>query len=305
MYDTVIIGSGPAGLSASIYAKREMLNFVILEKDFMGIGRIAESERVDNYLGLFGESGYNLGEKFRSHAENLGVEILETEVVNIIEKENYFLIECEDKTFIETRTIIYCTGACHKILDIKGEKNFIGKGVSYCAVCDAAFYENSVVAVIGGGDTALQDALILSRTADKVYLLHRRDKFRANKILVSKVKNALNIEILYNSTPIEIKGKISVEKLIINRNGNKDILNINGIFVAIGSYPNSKLLKDIVKLDDSGYILADETGKTSHNGIFVAGDVRTKDLRQVVTAVSDGANCVNSVEKYLLDWKKE
>lgn len=299
MYDTVIIGSGPAGLSAAVYAKRAQLDSVLIEKQYMGTGQIAESERVDNYLGLYGESGFDLGEKFRSHAVSLGVEFIENEVVKIVPEDNFYNIAFSDNSGIKTKTIIYAAGANPRKLCIKGESEFTGKGVSYCAVCDGAFYKNKTVAVVGGGDTALQDAILLSKVADTVYLVHRRDEFRANKTLQKTVKEMQNIKLVLNSVPEEIIGDKKVSAVKILHSGNEEILNVDGIFIAVGTVPNSSLLKSIVKLDDKGYVAANEDGITSANGIFAAGDVRTKKLRQVATAVSDGANCVQSVEEYL------
>lgn len=299
MYDTVIIGSGPAGLSAAVYAKRAQLDSVLIEKQYLGTGQIAESERVDNYLGLYGESGFDLGEKFRSHAVSLGVEFIENEVVKIVHEDNFYNIAFSDNSGIKTKTIIYAAGANPRKLCIKGESEFTGKGVSYCAVCDGAFYKNKTVAVFGGGDTALQDAILLSKVADTVYLVHRRDEFRANKTLQKTVKETQNIKLVLNSVPEEIIGDKKVSAVKILHSGNEEILNVDGIFIAVGTVPNSSLLKSIVKLDDKGYVAANEDGITSANGIFAAGDVRTKKLRQVATAVSDGANCVQSVEEYL------
>lgn len=299
MYDTVIIGSGPAGLSAAVYAKRAQLESVVIEKQYMGTGQIAESERVDNYLGLYGESGFDLGEKFRSHAVSLGVEFIENEVIKIVPEGNFYNIAFPDDSGIKTKTIIYAAGADPRKLCIKGESKFTGKGVSYCAVCDGAFYKNKTVAVFGGGDTALQDAILLSKVAEVVYLVHRRDEFRANKTLQKTVKETQNIKLVLNSVPEEIIGDKKVSAVKILRSGNEEILNVDGIFIAVGTVPNSSLLKNIVNLDDKGYVAANEDGATSANGIFAAGDVRTKKLRQVATAVSDGANCVQSVEEYL------
>lgn len=300
MYDIVIIGSGPAGLSASVYAKREKLQSIVIEKEFMGTGQIAESDRVDNYIGLYGESGYDLGEKFRDHALKLGTEFVEGKVESILEHDNHYNLKLSNGENIETKTIILATGTSRRKLGIKGEKEFIGKGVTYCAICDGAFYKDLPVAVVGGGDTALQDALLLSKIASNVYLIHRRDEFRGNKILSEKVKNTENIELVLSSTPKEIVGDKQVEKIIVTKNNSDKEIIVSGVFVAVGSVPNSDLLKNLVKLDDNGYVVASEEGITSAKGIFVAGDVRTKRLRQVVTAVSDGANAVMSAEDYLL-----
>ncbi|MBQ8296561.1 MAG: FAD-dependent oxidoreductase [Ruminococcus sp.] len=299
MYDTIIIGSGPAGLSAAVYARRAALNAIVIEKDYCGTGQIAESERVDNYLGLYGESGFDMGEKFRAHAEALGTEFVEGEVSGIIPEDDGYKIELSDGNSLSTKTIVYATGASHRRLDIKGEAELSGRGVSYCAVCDGAFYKDKTAAVIGGGDTALGDALFLSKIAEKVYLIHRREQFRANKTLQEKVLNAENIEIITNAVPTEIIGEKRVEALKIKHNGSEETLPVNGIFAAIGTVPNSSLLNGLAELSPDGYVIAGEDCAASAKGIFAAGDVRTKALRQAITAASDGANSILSVEKYL------
>lgn len=299
MYDTVIIGSGPAGLSAAVYAKRAQLNAVVVEKEYMGTGQIAWSEQVDNYLGLYGESGYDLGERFRQHAVSLGVEFYEGEAVKIIPQKNSYSIIFSDDKSLETKTVIYAAGANPRRLNIKGEDEFLGKGVSYCAVCDGAFYKNKTAAVIGGGDTALQDAVLLSKIAETVYLIHRRDKFRANKALRQTVINTKNIKPVMSSVPLEIIGDKKVTSVKILHNNCEEIINTDGVFAAVGTVPNSELLSGIAELDDNNYVIANEDGITSAKGIFAAGDVRTKNLRQVVTAVSDGANCVISADNYI------
>ena len=299
MYDIIIIGSGPAGLSAAVYAQREQLNSAVIEKNYMGTGQIAESERVDNYLGLYGESGYDLGEKFREHAEALGTEFIDGEVIKIKPLEKTYNIELADGKVIETKTIIYASGAEHRKLNVKGEDEFSGKGVSYCAVCDGAFYKGKTVAVVGGGDTALGDAILLSKIAEKVYIIHRRNEFRANKALQLRVKNTPNIETIMDSVPTEILGDKKVTAVKIQQNNEGKNIVVDGIFVAVGNTPNSSVLSGIADTDKNGYIIANEDGITSAKGIFVAGDVRTKPLRQVITAVSDGANCVMSAENYI------
>ena len=284
MYDIVIIGSGPAGLSAAIYAQRENLKAVVVEKEFMGTGQIAESERVDNYPGLYGETGFDLGEKFRTHAEKLGAEFVEGEVTEVERVNGNFSVNIDGGESLETKTVIYAAGTQRRKLGVKGEKEFSGNGVSYCAVCDAAFYKDKITVVTGGGDTALGDALLLSRFCKKVYLVHRRDSFRAGRALQNRVFATENIEALTNATVSEINGDTKVTSVTLLQNG---------------SVPDTKPLANLVKTDKDGYIIADESGKTSADGIFAGGDIRTKALRQVVTAVSDGANCVISAEKYL------
>lgn len=301
MYDTIIIGSGPAGLSAAVYAKRAELDFILIEKEYGGTGQIAESERVDNYLGLYGENGFDLGERFRSHAEALGTEFYEGEVSKISAENDGYSVTLADGTAFDTKTVVYAAGASHRRLDIKGEAEFSGKGVSYCAVCDGAFCKGKAAAVIGGGDTALGDALYLSKTAEKVYLIHRRDTFRANKLLQKQVSDISNIEIILNAVPIEITGEKRVEALRISRNGQEEILPVHSVFAAVGTIPNSGALNGIADLSPDGYVIAGEDCVTSAKGIFAAGDVRTKALRQVITAAADGANSIFSVQKYLTE----
>lgn len=299
MYDIVIIGSGPAGMSAAIYAQRAGLKAVVVEKECLGTGKIAESLRVDNYPGLFGENGYDLGEKFRTHAENLGAEFIEGEIIKIVRSKGYYTLQLDADKALSTKTVIYAAGTQCRKLGVVGEQELLGRGVSYCAVCDGAFYKNKIVAVIGGGDTALGDAVLLSGLAKKVYLVHRRGEFRANKALQNKVSGIKNIVPVLNAAVQKINGKDHVEAVAILQNGSEKALPVDGVFVAIGSTPNSALVKELLDIDENGYIAADETGVTSADGIFAAGDVRAKKLRQVVTAVSDGANCVLSAEEYL------
>lgn len=296
MYDIIIIGSGSAGLSAAVYARRAQLSAVVVEKEYAGTGQIAVSEQVDNYLGLPEISGYDLGEKFREHALNLGAEFYEGEVSEIIPLEDSYTVKFSDDKSLNGKTIIYAAGASYRRLEIPGGEKI---GVSYCAICDGMFYKDKTVAVVGGGDTALGEALYLSKIANKVYIIHRRDEFRANKSLQEKVKNTPNIEPILNAVPTEILGEKRAEAIEILQSGEKKKLDTDGIFVAIGTVPNSALLNGICELDKSGYVIAGEDGITSAKGIFAAGDVRTKKLRQVITAVSDGANCVISAEEYL------
>ena len=299
MYDVIIIGSGPAGLSAAIYAQRAMLKALVIEKEFLGTGQIAESSRVDNYPGLYGESGYDLGEKFRSHAEASGAEFIEAEVTEIIPESGNYVLKLSDGKLLETKTVIYAAGTYRRRLNIKGEQEFSARGISYCAVCDGAFYAGKSVAVIGGGDTALSDALYLSEMCERVYIIHRRDSFRGSEALQERVKKTPNIELVLNAVPTEFFGDKLLSGVKYIQSGKEKTLNVSGSFTAIGSVPNTELLKGIAELDNIGYIIAGEDGVTSAGGIFAAGDVRTKKLRQVVTAASDGANCVESVRNYL------
>ncbi len=303
MYDTVIIGSGPAGLSAAVYAKRAELNTVVIEKEYMGTGQIAQSSRVDNYLGLYGENGFDLGEKFLAHAQAVGTEFIEAEITKIIPSDDGYVLKTSDGEDIPARTVIYAAGTKRRRLKIKGESEFLSKGISFCAVCDGSFYADKNVAVIGGGDTALSDALYLSAIAEKVYIIHRREALRANEALQKIVKNTENIELILNAVPVEFIGDKKINSVRLVRNNEESILDVDGVFIAIGGTPNSGLLRGIADIDENGYIVADENGITSAPGIFAAGDVRTKRLRQVITAAADGANCAGSARIYLTELK--
>ncbi|MCI7443641.1 MAG: FAD-dependent oxidoreductase [Clostridium sp.] len=299
MLDTIIIGSGPAGLSASIYIKRANLNVLVIEKDYEGTGQIAESGKVDNYLGIPGISGYELGEKFREHALKAGVNFLEANVINIKnQKDNIIRVELENGEYVEAKTIIYAAGATHRRLNVLGEEKYLGRGVSYCAICDGAFYKNKVVAVIGGGDVALDDAVYLSEIAKKVYLIHRRKEFRGAESTLNLLKEKENVEILIDSEVDSILGDDKVTGILLK---NKREIILDGIFSAIGMIPKTEILKELIDLDEYGYVKADETGETNLKGFFVAGDVRQKELRQIVTAVSDGANAATSAINYIRD----
>lgn len=299
MYETLIIGSGPAGTSAAIYASRARLSFAVIEKEYMGTGQIAYTERVDNYPGYYGTDGYTLGEKFREHAEALGTEFIDGEVIGFSRGENSWKVKLSDGRELEALTIIYAAGAHPKALDIEGEKEYLGRGVSYCALCDGAFYADKTVAVIGGGDTALEDALILSKQAGRVYLIHRRREFRANKSLQEKVRACENIELILDAVPTGIIGAENVTGIKILQSGIERELKTDGVFIAVGTVPNTEAVKDTVSLDSSGYIIAGEDCASSAEGFFAAGDIRTKRVRQVVTAAADGANAVVSVSEYL------
>lgn len=296
MYDTIIIGSGPAGLTAAIYAKRALLSALVVEKDYMGTGQIAVTERVDNYPGLPGISGFDLGERFRKHAEELGAEFLEGEVRRIEREGKGFKVVFSDESSQTAKTIIYAAGTSYRRLGVEGDRK---QRVSYCAVCDGFFYKDKTVAVIGGGDTALGDALYLSKLAKTVYLVHRRNEFRANKSLQKQVAEAENIVAVMDAVLSEVTGGENAEGISYVQGGVSRSLAVDGVFVAVGSVPNSQLLEGLCELDKSGYAAAGEDCRTSADGIFAAGDVRTTPLRQVITAAADGANAALSAEKYI------
>lgn len=296
MYDTIIIGSGPAGLTAAIYARRAQLSAVVVEKDYMSTGQISASEHVDNYPGLPGVSGFDLGEKFRAHAKELGVEFLQANVTKIERDGNDWSAVLSDGSSQSARTVIYAAGTSYRRLGVPGCEK---RRVSYCAVCDGAFYKGKTVAVIGGGDTALGDALYLSKFAETVYLVHRRNEFRANKSLQRRVLKSANIKPIMNAVLSEITGDEKADGIIYTQDGESKRLPVDGIFSAIGSIPNSRLLDGICNLDANGYVIAGEDCITSAPGIFAAGDVRTTPLRQVITAAADGANAAISAEKFI------
>lgn len=296
MLDVIIIGSGPAGLSAAIYAKRASLDVLVVEKVYYGTGQVAESSQVDNYLGFAGINGYELGSKFRGHAAGLGVEFKSAEAECFEKTKDGWSVHFKNGEELEAKTVIYAAGARHRHLGIEGEEAFAGKGVSYCATCDGAFFREKDVMVIGGGDTAMDDALYLSDLCKKVYLVHRRKEFRGSAGTLEKIRQKGNIEVVTEAKPKEIAGENKVSEVVLE-DGRK--IPVDGVFVAIGMEPQTDGIKGVAALDGSGYVIADETGKTSAEGFFVAGDVRTKMLRQVVTAVSDGANAAASVGEYL------
>lgn len=296
-YDVGIIGSGPAGLSAAIYAKRANLSAVVIEKEYEGTGQIAESGQVDNYLGLPGISGYDLGEQFREHAVKLGVSFLEQEVTEIKKEDSaVFTIIFEDGSSVETKTVIYAAGATPRRANIPGEQEYSGKGVSYCAICDGSFYRGKKVAVLGGGDTALDDAVYLADLAEQVYVIHRRKEFRGAATTVEKLRKKENVTFVLEHQVKEITGAEKVNGVVLE---DGTAIAVDGVFVAYGSVPQTNLVKELVILDAAGYVKAEETGETSLAGLYVAGDARTKKLRQVVTAVSDGANAATAVVEYL------
>lgn len=296
MLDVLVIGSGPAGLSAAVYAKRASLDVLVAEKIYCGTGQIAESNLVDNYLGFAGINGYDLGEKFREHAVNLGVEFKNGDAGQFEFVNGIWKVKFKDEEVLETRTVVYAAGAIHRHLGVPGENEFSGKGVSYCATCDGAFFKGRTTAVIGGGDTALDDAVYLSDISSKVYLVHRRNEFRGSAKTVEKLKEKENVEFVLEAKPAQITGTDRVQELQLE-DGRR--LAVDGVFIAAGMIPVTDVVKNVVELDRNGYIVADETGKTSADGFFAAGDVRVKALRQVVTAVSDGANAATSAEQYI------
>ena len=299
MYDVVIIGNGPAGLAASIYARRAGLSTVVISDSPQAGGQITTTYEVDNYPGLPGLGGMELGDKMKEHADKFEVEFV-TDRVNEIKDLGDHKEVVTNKTTYEARAVIIATGADHRKLGVPGESELTGMGVSYCATCDGAFFRKKTVAVVGGGDVALEDAIFLSRFAEKVYIIHRRDEFRGAKVLQDQLLANEKIAPIYDTVVDEVVGKMSVEKLMLSnkKTGEKSELAVNGVFMAVGIIPNLEGIEGLPDRDEGGYIIAGESCETSIPGIFAAGDVRTKQLRQVITAAADGANAITSVERY-------
>lgn len=300
MYDVTIIGAGPAGLSAGIYAARAKLSTVIVEKMYPG-GQAAITDRIENYPGFNeGIAGAELTDRMKSQAEKFGAEFLNGDVENIRKQDEKFIIQLKGET-LEAKTVILATGAEPRKLGVKGEKEYTGRGVSYCATCDGAFYTGKPIMMVGGGDTAIEEALYLTRFASSVQVVHRRDQLRATKILQERAFKNEKIKFIWNSAVEEIKGKDTVEEVIVRnvKTGDRTPVHVKGIFVAVGYVPNTSFVKDLVKLNEQGYIITDENMGTGVPGLFAAGDIRQKSLRQVVTAVADGAIAAVEAGKYL------
>jgi thioredoxin reductase (NADPH) len=299
MYDLVIIGAGSAGLTSAIYCARAGLNFVVLEQDGWGGGQITSAHMVENYPAVPNISGADLGELMKEQAENLGATIELGIVDNIVDKTDYKEIVLHNGDVIESKAVICATGATPRKLCVDGEKEFLGRGVSYCAVCDGAFFANKDVFVVGGGDTAVEDAIYLSSICNSVTLVHRRDTFRAPKTRVEALKKLGNVKLILNANLVQITGENRVNGVDLEDENGINHYDANGVFIAVGTVPATDYLKNLPLEFDGDYVVADETCVTNVNGIFVAGDIRKKQLRQVVTAVSDGANSATSAINYL------
>ncbi|MCM1254207.1 MAG: thioredoxin-disulfide reductase [Clostridium sp.] len=303
MYDIIIIGSGPAGLSAALYGKRAGFDVLVLEKNVMSGGQILNTDVVDNYLGLPGINGFEMAMKFREHVENMGVVFENAQVTGVTDEKDYKCVtftEGETEKSYEARSVVIATGASHALLQVPGEEALTGRGVSYCATCDGAFFREKTVAVVGGGDVAVEDALFLARLCGKVYLIHRRDSLRAAKSLQNQLFPCSNVEVIWNSVVEKICGKEQVEAVQVRhvKEDKVEEIAVDGVFIAVGLHPNTELFQNVTTCDENGYVIANEDCVTKTPGIFVAGDVRTKQQRQIITAVADGANAVMSIENY-------
>ena len=294
MKELVIIGSGPAGLTAAIYAKRAGLDFVLYDQDGYGGGQIASAHEVQNFPGLGTLSGEALSEAFLEHAGSLGVSVEFGEITSVEQTEDGFLVKTSDGDDIACKTVISATGAHPARLGIPGEEQFSGRGVSYCAICDGAFYKDKHVLVVGGGDTAVEDALYLSTICSKVTIIIRRDVFRAAASRAELLKSQANVEVLYHTNLIEIKGDKDAERFILEQNGEVTERTYDGAFIAVGVKPVSGYLENLDLERKDGYVIAGETCETNIKGLYVAGDLRKKPLRQVITAVADGGNAATA-----------
>lgn len=281
MYDTIIIGGGPAGLTSAIFLRRANKKVLVLESNICG-GQIVNAKDVQNYPGYKNISGSELSENMMNQALNLGAEIKYETVLKVDEDKTVYT---NDNTY-KAKSIILAVGCKNRKLNIENEDKFIGRGVSYCATCDGNFFKGKEVAVIGGGDTALDDILYLSDIASKVYAIVRRDTFKGEISEVSEIEKKDNVVIKYNSVVTKLNGNDSLESIIINDN---EEIKVSGLFIAIGQEPNNMMFKNIVDIDENGYIITTEEVKTKNRGIYVAGDARVKLLRQLTTAVSDGS----------------
>ena len=343
-YDLIIIGSGPAGLAAAIYAQRAKLDTLVIEKEMMSGGQVLNTYDVDNYPGLPGIGGFDLGMKLRAHADQLEAvftqdEVKSIELVQDIQEERKLWEDTQlqaaelqpvgageadvqktegakellsasalkkvigSKDTYLAKTVIIASGATHRRLGVPGEEKLAGMGVSYCATCDGAFFRNRVTAVVGGGDVAIEDAIFLARMCRQVYVIHRRNELRGAKSLQEKLFSLDNVTVIWDTVAESINGEDSVSSISLKnvKTGEQSELSVDGVFIAVGITPNSQAYEGLLDMEH-GYIKADENGITSAAGIYAAGDIRTKQLRQIVTAAADGANAVTSAERYLTEY---
>ena len=294
MYDIIIVGAGPAGLTAAIYARRASKKVLVLEAKTYG-GQIINTLEIENYPAAPHISGFDFATKLYNQARELGTEFIFEKVVDIQGTE----VKTEKNTY-QAKAIILATGSENRKLNLAKEEDFIGKGISYCATCDGAFYKQKTVAVVGGGNTALEDALYLSDIVEKVYLIHRRDTFRGDSFLLQKLQTKKNVEFIYSSTITKLNGMDHLESIeVTNQKGEQITLSVFGLFIAIGRIPENENFAKSIKVDENGYIIAGENCHTNIPFIFACGDTRTKELRQLVTATSDGAIAASEAIKYI------
>lgn len=297
MYDVVIIGAGPGGMTSALYAARANLKVALIEKALPG-GQMNNTDIIENYPSYNKIEGQILSEKMFEQLQDYPIDFFFEEVLNITYDDDYKFIQTNDQN-IKTKTIIISSGTKYKLLNVKGEKEYTGKGVSYCAICDGMFFKNKEIAVIGGGDSAIEEALYLTEFAKKVYVIHRNSNIRANPIYYNKALNNNKIEFILNATLMEINGNSHVSSIKINKDNKEINMNIDGIFIYIGSTPNLQFLKDDFIQLKNGWIETNENMETNIQGVFAVGDVRYKNLKQVSTAVGDGAIAGQEVYNYI------
>lgn len=300
IYDMLIIGSGPAGMGAALYAARAGLSVAVIERAPVAGGQIINTMDVDNYLGLPGIGGFEMGDTFRQHVERFECDFIEDDVISVEEKDG-IKTAIGNKASYNGQTLVFAMGASRSKLGIPGEEEFTGKGVSYCATCDGNFFRNKETVVIGGGDVAVEDAIYLANLCKSVTLVHRRDELRAAKSIQDKLMSYENVHMEWNSVADHIDGETKVNSITLNNVKDKTQKTIpaDGVFIAVGMKPDSEIAAGLCELDERGYIKAGENCETSAPGIYAAGDIRTKEVRQVITAVADGACAVSSAVKYL------
>lgn len=300
MYDLIIIGGGTAGLTAAIYASRARLNCVILEQNYVNGGQLVNIYEIDNYPGLPDISGMELAQKMQEHVEKFGVPT-ENAIVESLDLTGPVKKVVTDNGTYEASTVIIASGATHKKLGVEGEQRLSGKGVSYCATCDGAFYRNKDVLVAGGGNVAVEDAIFLAKGCRKVYVAFRGEELSADKLLQETLLTYPNVELLPESTLTAVNGEKVVESVVVTRksNGETTTIPVSGVFIAVGITTQSEFAQNHIEMDAGGYIVADENGETGIPGVYAAGDVRAKRLRQVVTAAADGANASTSAARYI------
>ncbi|MBP5385746.1 MAG: thioredoxin-disulfide reductase [Lachnospiraceae bacterium] len=302
LYDLIIIGSGPAGMTAAIYAGRAELKTLLIERNPMGGGQIVNTYEVDNYPGLPGINGFDLGTKMSEHVDRFDIPRVEAEVQSLDLAGTEKSVQTDQGTY-HAKCVLITSGNSPRKLGIPGEEELTGMGVSYCATCDGAFFKNRVTVVAGGGDVAVEDAIFLARGCSKVYLVHRRDQLRAAKMLQTALFAKENVEVLWDSVLTSVNGKDQVTSVTVQNVKTQESRDLpaDGVFIAVGTSPNNSFYQNTgLELDQNGYIVAGEDGVTNLPGVFAAGDVRTKRLRQVSTAVGDGANAITSVLEYLI-----
>lgn len=303
MYDVIIIGAGPAGMTAGLYAVRSGLSTVILESEVYG-GQVVNTAEIENYPCVKNIAGWEMAQQMYDQITDAGVSVVFDKVVSLKKNDGCFTVESADNSY-ECRAVIIANGAKHRKLGCSGEAELSGRGVSYCATCDGSFFRDKRVAVIGGGNTALEDALYLSNICEKVFLVHRREEFRAEKQLCEVISQKKNIELRLGIVPEKIVGSERVEEVLLKKIDSDDFetLSVDAVFVAIGMEPDNKPFSEVVQINDGGYIVANENCETSCPGVYAAGDTRTKLLRQIVTAVSDGAIAAAQALTYIRSCK--